>query len=446
MHLSIQNSGAHRPAGLLSVLALAILAFAVSAMPASAAAPQTANVLSLKAGYGTILIKGNVDPGDEDAEWWAETSTDNEHWSGYPGVFGEFPAHVGPQPIEVEVSDEQGDPEKFLKGSTRYYVRLVVSNGVTNSFSFQPNLFATTLAVDPPKVLSVNDATAVTYTTAKISGSVERPANAAPAFDVRCRFEYVNHTQFVLTGFKTATAIPCVPKTVTTPGSNPVTADLTELKPGATYHYRVVAVNAGGSDILAGPKTFTTTAISSPAVTISTPTLGVGTAAHFSGQINPQQGPAEPGLYEVKWRFECTPKCLNANGELLTGAPVPPDNSLHTVGVDVVLEYNTEYRVKLVAANAGASATAGPVSITTPPAPPIARTLGVRAGADSADLGAKINPLNSPVTYRFEWGPTDSYGSVAPEIPEPLSRADNVFHFVTAPLTGLPRRRPTTIG
>ena len=72
-----------------------------------------------------------------------------------------------------------------------------------------------------------------------------------------------------------------------------------------------------------------------------------------------------------------------------------------------------------------------------PPAAPIARTLGVSAGSDSADLGAKINPLNSPVTYRFEWGPTGSYGGQAPAIPEALSRADNVFHFVTAPLAEL---------
>ena len=107
----------------------------------------------------------------------------------------------------MEISDEQGDPEKFLKGSTRYYVRLVVSNGVTNTFSFAPNQFVTTLAVDPPKVLSLNDATAVTYTTAKLSGSVERPANPAPAFNDRCRIEYVPDSQFVLTGFKTATPI-----------------------------------------------------------------------------------------------------------------------------------------------------------------------------------------------------------------------------------------------
>ena len=96
MNPSILSSRTWLPASSLAVLALAIPALALSPAPAGAVAPQTATVLSLKAGYGTIQIKGNVDPGDEDAEWWAETSTDNENWSGYPGVFGEFPANTGP--------------------------------------------------------------------------------------------------------------------------------------------------------------------------------------------------------------------------------------------------------------------------------------------------------------------------------------------------------------
>ena len=420
--------------GSLTILALAILALS-PAPAAGAITPQTATVLSLTAGYGTIQIKGNVDPGEADAKWWAETSTDNENWSGYPGVFGEFPANAGPQPVEVEISNEQGDPEKFLKGSTRYYVRLVVSDGVTNTFSFAPNQFATTLAVDPPKVLSVNDATAVTYTTAKISGSVERPANPAPAFNARCRIEYVLDSQFVLTGFKTATPVACVPNPVTASGSSPVSADLTGLRPGATYHYRAVAVNAGGSDTLEAPNTFTTTAISPPAVTISAPTLGVGTSVHFSEQSIPNS--ARPHRASMKSTGASN---AHRNASIQTANCSPgrrfPDNSQHTVS-DVVLEHNTEYRVKLVATNAGTSATAGPVSVTTPPAAPVARTLGVSAGSYSANLGAKINPLNSPVTYRFEWGPTGSYGSQAPAIPEQLSRADNVFHFVTAPLAEL---------
>ena len=433
MNLSIFN-GRTWP---LAALALGVLALALSAAPAGAAAPRSATVLSLTAGYGTIQVKGSVDPGEEHAEWWAETSTDNEHWSGYPGAFGEFSANTGAHPVEAEISDEQGDPEKFLKGSTRYYVRLVVSDGANNTVSFGPNQFATTLAVDAPKVLSVDDATAVTYTTAKISGTVERAANPAPAFDARCHLEYVLDSQFALTGFKTATRVACAPNPVTASGSSPIGADLAGLKPGATYHYRVVAANAGGSDTEVAPNTFTTTAISPPAVTISAPTLGGGTSVHLSGAIDPQLGPAEPGLYEVNWHFECTPACLDSNGEPPSGAPIPPTTPSTR---SAPTSYSSTTR-------SIASAWWPPTPVPRrPPAPcpsrprpprPSPGTLGVSAGSRSADLGAKINPLNSPVTYQFEWGTTASYGSRAPAIQESLSRADNVFHFVTAPLAEL---------
>ena len=224
---------------------------------------------------------------------------------------------------------------------------------------------------------------------------------------------------------------------MTTPGANPVGAELTGLKPGATYHLRLTASNPGGSSSLAAAATFTTTAISPPSVTISPATLGLGTAAHFSGTINPQLGPGGNSLYEVRWHFECTPKCLGPSGEPIGGAPIAPDNSSHPVSADVVLEPNTEYQVTLVATNAGASATSSPVTLSTPPFLPIARTLGVSVGSGSANLGAKINPLNAPVTYQFEWGPTESYGNLAPATPQSFSRADNAYHFVAAPISGL---------
>jgi hypothetical protein len=183
--------------------------------------------------------------------------------------------------------------------------------------------------------------------------------------------------------------------------------------------------------------TFTTTAVTPPVPNISTPVLGIGTAAHFSGTINPEKGPADPALYDVTWRFECTPKCLDEEGKVLTGPAIAADNSPHAVAADVVLEPNTEYRVRLVASNAGETATAGPALISTPALPAIAQTLGVSVTEDSATLGAKVNPLNSPVTYQFEWGLTTAYDHVAPSAPEQLARADNAYHFVGVPLTGL---------
>jgi hypothetical protein len=423
------------PAGLLAGFVLAFLT--LTASPAHAAKAQSSSILSMTAGYASIHVKALIEPGDEDTEWWAETSRDNENWSGFPGVMGAYPAHAGPQTVEFDLKDEKGDPTKFLLGNTRYYVRVVLTNGVKETFSSTPNPTLITLPVDPPKVLSVNSASEVGYTVAKLSGSVERPSNVNSAFDAHCSFDYVAHSQFIVSGFKKALTKPCATTPLTTPGANPVSASLTGLKPGAVYHFRLNAVNAGGLSTMVAASTFTTTSITPPTVAVSSPVLGVDTAVHFAGTINPEKGPAEPALYDVTWRFECTPKCVDSEGKALTGPGISADNSPHPVSADAVLEANTEYRVRLVASNAGETATAGPVFVTTPALPAIAQTLGVSVTDDSATLGAKINPLNSPVSYQFEWGLTTSYEHDAPLAPEQLPRADNAYHFVGVPLTGL---------
>ena len=436
-----------RFAGLAAASLLAVLALALGAAPAIAAAPQTASIQTLTAGYAAVTVKGTVDPGDENSTWWAETSLDNVHWSGNPGPFGALAAHSGPRTVEATVTDEEGKPAKFLLGATRYYVRLVVSNGTLLTYSSPPNPFVTTLPVTPPKVLATDNAAGVTYTTAKVSGSVERPANTDPAFNANCAFEYVIQSQFVLTGFKEAAKTPCNVNPVTAPGANPVSAELTGLKPGGTYHLRLTASNPGGSSSLAAAATFTTTAISPPSVTISPATLGIGTAAHFSGTINPQLGPGGNSLYEVKWHFECTPKCLGPNGEPLGGTPIPPDNSSHPVSADVVLEPNTEYHVTLVATNAGATATSSPVTLTTPPFLPIARTLGVSVGAGLGEPGREDQPAERPGHLPVRMGPDRKLRKPRPGDPAVASPAP------TTPTTSSSRRSavsarppPTTTG
>jgi hypothetical protein len=47
-----------------------------------------------------------------------------------------------------------------------------------------------------PTVVKTDDATEVTYTTAKVSGEVERPADPDPAFDTDCTFEYIPAADF----------------------------------------------------------------------------------------------------------------------------------------------------------------------------------------------------------------------------------------------------------
>jgi hypothetical protein len=292
-------------------------------------------------------------------------------------------------------------------------------------------------AAEAPTVQSIEDATAVTYTTAKAAGVVERAADPDPASDASCTFEYASDAQFRGSGFKDAGKTPCDTDPLTVPGPTAVAAELTDLKPGTEYHLRLTASNVAGSSSLVAADTFTTTAIGAPAATIAAPTALTATSAHFSGEINPQLGPGPAELYEVTWRFQCVPECLGPDGKPLSGPPIAPGNAPVAVSADAVLEPNTLYRVSLIAANAGQSTSAGPLSFTTAQLAPLARTLGAQVGVTTAGLGAKLNPRNAPLTYRFQWGPTLAYGNLAPAAPKTLPLADNSFHVVAEPLSGL---------
>jgi len=282
---------------------------------------------------------------------------------------------------------------------------------------------------EAPTVQSIEDASSVTYTTAKASGSVERAADPDPSSDASCSFEYVTDAQFRGTGFKDSSKAPCDTDPLTVPGPNPVGTELSDLKPGTEYHLRLTASNSAGTSSLVAANTFTTTAITAPAASIAAPTSVTATSAHFSGTINPQLGAGPAELYEVEWRFRCVPECLGPGGEELSGAQIAPDNAVHPVSVDAVLEPNTLYRVSLIAANAGQSQSAGPLSFTTAQLPPLARTLSAAVGLDSAQLGAKLNPRNATLTYQLQWGPTLAYGNLAPAAAKTLPFIDNSFQI-----------------
>ena len=388
----------------------------------------------MSAGYASIQVKALIEPGDEDTKWWAETSRDNENWSGSPGVMGEYPAHAGPQTVEFDLKDEKGDPTKFLLGNTRYYVRVVLSNGVKETFSATPNPTLITLPVDPPKVLSVDSATEISYTVAKLSGSVERPANVDPAFDAHCSFDYVSHSQFIVSGFKKASNKPCAVTPLSTPGANPVSANLTGLKPGAVYHFRLNAVNAGGLSTMVAANTFTTTAITPPVATVANPVLGIGTAAHFSGTINPEKGPADPALYDVSWRFECTPKCLDARRQSPDRAG-DSSRQLRTRGRRR-RHPRTEHRISGQARRLQRRRDRhrGP-----------GLRLDSRIARGRPDPGRQRHrrfgnawredqPAQLTRVLPVRMGPRGQpYENEAPLAPEQLARADNAYHFVGAP-------------
>jgi hypothetical protein len=328
---------------------------------------------------------------------------------------------AGPTAVSADLSG--------LETDTTYHLRLAISNGGGGD-SEEASDF-TTLHVDPPAVLGVDDASNVLYTQANVSGEIERPLNPDPAFDVDCRFEYVPAAEFLSSGFQSAAQQPCAENPLTSAGASAVGAHLSGLGVGTTYYYRLVAVNAGGEDLVRGTNPFTTLVPGAPEVSIL-PADQIGThTARFSGEINP--GDTDPG-FDVNWHFECTPECPGLEGS------IPADEADHEVSVEAKgLSANTEYQVTLVASNVAESASAGPVAFSTLAAAPAVVTLPAfaLAGGTEAYVGGTVDAENSTTTYWIEYGTGDSYGSAIPlgEDGEAGFGDEAAFHRET--LTGL---------
>ena len=137
------------------------------------------------------------------------------------------------------------------------------------------------------------------------------------------------------------------------------------------------------------------------------PLWEVGTSVHLSGEINPQLGPAEPGSLRSQLALRMhaeMPRFKRRTARPARRFP-PTTPSTRSAGTS----YSSTTRN---IASAWWPPTPAPrrppapcPSRPRPPRPSPERSASAPA-LDSADLGAKINPLNSPVTYRFEWGPT----------------------------------------
>ena len=185
--------------------------------------------------------------------------------------------------------------ESCLKPETTYHLRLVAENAAPGTVSKEASsTFTTEPKVDPPTVVSIADATDVAQSTAKATGEVQRPPGTDPALNVSCRFEYVTEEQFGAAGFEGAASVPCAENPITDAtadgeGNQAVGAELS-LIPETTYHLRLSAENAGGTDSKDAANTFTTPAAEKPEVTIDPVAAGAYTTAHVSGTITGHGG------------------------------------------------------------------------------------------------------------------------------------------------------------
>jgi hypothetical protein len=176
------------------------------------------------------------------------------------------PASVGAGSSAVPVSASLSG----LTPKTTYHFRVVATNaiattnGTDQSFETLPN---------PPTVVTAAGALENNQTTARVGGTVN--PNLGNVSD--CHVDYGATTSY-------GSQAPCAVLPGSGFGPVPVDATLTGLSPTTTYHFRVVATNAGGTTNGAD-KTLTT--FGPPQIAEQSVSVLGGTSAILRGQINP---------------------------------------------------------------------------------------------------------------------------------------------------------------
>jgi hypothetical protein len=269
-----------------------------------------------------------------------------------------------------------------------------------------------TLAAAVAPTVSIEGATDVSYTSAHAAGKVD-PQGQPTTY----RFQYLSDAQLqenLLNGFPEWEFAQTAKEETIEAAEQTVEADLAGLAPGTTYHLRLFAENADGS-AEAVAATFTTDPVGPPAVSLATPTGVTGTAAHFSGTIDPEAPAGDPAAFDVNWQFELSADAGASWNPVGAGGTIPADSSSHTVEADATgLNPGGAYEVRLVASNAAGPVTAGPESFAEPAIGPAVSGLGANPNLNEATLFGTINPNGATTTYRFEYGPTAAYGLSTP--------------------------------
>lgn len=259
-------------------------------------------------------------------------------------------------------------------------------------------------------VVSIEDATNVSYTTADVKGEV-KPEGQLTTW----RFQYATQQQWEDAGNAFPSESLGEGPSGETEAEETLERQLTGLTPDTTYHLRLQAENGDGQSEAVATNTFTTLEVQKPSLTPISVSSLTATSAHFSAEVDPNG--TDPA-FAAQWSFTCTPvPCKDAQGHPLQGT-VPAGTVPKEVKADAAnLEPNVEYTVKLTATNAGGSEEETATFETEGSAPSVKAFAAGPIQATQAGINGEVNPHNSPTTYWFEWGTQDCSANPCQSIP-----------------------------
>jgi hypothetical protein len=215
------------------------------------------------------------------------------------------------------------------------------------------------LAQGSPTV-STGPAQSVGNTTATLTGSLNPEGQST-----QWAFQYGTSTLY---GNQSAT------QTATGSSLQPVTAALTNLVPGTTYHYRLIAFSVDGQ-ALGGDQTFVTTG-TQPVPSPFKPTATTGAAGNVTSSGATVAGTINPSGLQTTWYFQFG---TNTNyGLQTTTQNTGSAATSFAASADLSgLQSNTTYHYRLVAQNAAGTSIGADATFKTPSPPPSGSKLSI---------------------------------------------------------------------
>jgi len=283
-----------------------------------------------------------------------------------------------------------------LTASTTYYYRVTAVYQEVQSFGGGKSSFTssgeglTFTTSGPEPSVSTEPASSVGATGATLNAKVD-----PNGLLTECHFEYGTSPSF-------GHSQPC--------GSSPgagqsfveVSASLANLAPKTTYHFRIVAKNAGGERV-GSERTFTTTSVL-PAVTPGPASEVTQTEAMLNGSVNPDG----VNVSECEFEYGRT----TAYGDSVPCSPAPGEGQTAkdvSAPISDLLPGRT-YHFRVVASNVNGTSASADESFVTPAEAPTAVTESVvLGGSGSATLSGTVRPNGAGISScRFEYGTSPS--------------------------------------
>ena len=267
--------------------------------------------------------------------------------------------------------------------------------------------------IPPAPVVTTNNATNVASFSATLNGSLNPRESITTVY-----FQY---------GLTTSYGSNTPMQTRTGNTVQPISANIGGLSASTTYHFRIVAHNAGGT-VYGSDRTFTTLNATGPPVVVTNLASDI---ASFSATLN---GSVDPhGLTTtVYFQYGTT-----TSYGLTTAIQSKTGNTYQNVSANIGgLTASTTYHFRIVATNSSGtrygsdrtfttlSATGPPVVITNPAS---------NIASFSARFNGSVDPHGLTTNVYFQYGTTTSYGlTTAIE-----SKTGNTYQNVSAPIGGL---------